>query len=52
MTADKLRVARELYEAREHTTAQIARVLGVSRATLYRHLAPAAPMPDTSPSGG
>ena len=51
MTADKLRVARELYEAREHTTAQIARVLGVSRATLYRHLAPAAPTPDTSPSG-
>jgi DNA invertase Pin-like site-specific DNA recombinase len=52
MTADKLRVARELYEAREHTTAQIARVLGVSRATLYRHLAPAAPRPNTSPSGG
>jgi len=52
MTAEKLRVARELYEAREHTTAQIARVLGVSRATLYRHLAPAAPRPNTSPSGG
>jgi DNA invertase Pin-like site-specific DNA recombinase len=41
MTAEKLRVARELYDAREHTTAQIAAVLGVSRATLYRHLAPA-----------
>jgi DNA invertase Pin-like site-specific DNA recombinase len=52
MTAEKLRVGRELYEAREHTTAQIARVLGVSRATLYRHLAPAAPRPNTSPSGG
>jgi DNA invertase Pin-like site-specific DNA recombinase len=52
MTAEKLRVARELYEAREHTTAQIARVLGVSRATLYRHLAPAAPRPNTSPSAG
>jgi len=52
MTAEKLRAARELYEAREHTTAQIARVLGVSRATLYRHLAPAAPRPNTSPSGG
>ncbi|MGH2715856.1 MAG: recombinase family protein [Thermoleophilaceae bacterium] len=49
MTAEKLRVARELYEAREHTTAQIARVLGVSRATLYRHLAPA---PKASLSGG
>jgi DNA invertase Pin-like site-specific DNA recombinase len=50
MTAEKLRVARELYEAREHTTAQIARVLGVSRATLYRHLAPASPT--ASPSNG
>jgi DNA invertase Pin-like site-specific DNA recombinase len=51
MTAEKLRVARELYDAREHTTAQIARVLGVSRATLYRHLTPAAPTPETSTSG-
>src|SRR5512144_2857526 len=32
MTVEKLRVARELYDAREHTTAQIAAVLGVSRA--------------------
>jgi DNA invertase Pin-like site-specific DNA recombinase len=48
MTADKLRVARELYEAREHTAAQIADVLGVSRATLYRHLAPVAPTRETS----
>jgi DNA invertase Pin-like site-specific DNA recombinase len=36
MTAEKLRAARALYDAREHTTAQIAEVLGVSRATLYR----------------
>jgi DNA invertase Pin-like site-specific DNA recombinase len=48
MTAEKLRVARELYDAREHTTAQIAAVLGVSRATLYRHLAPATPTPADS----
>jgi DNA invertase Pin-like site-specific DNA recombinase len=48
MTAEKLRVARELYDAREHTTAQIAAVLGVSRATLYRHLAPATPTPAES----
>jgi DNA invertase Pin-like site-specific DNA recombinase len=51
MTAEKLRVARELYGAREHTTAQIAAVLGVSRATLYRHLAPAASTVETSASG-
>lgn len=49
MTAEKLRVARELYDAREHTTAQIAEVLGVSRATLYRHLA--APRAEASASG-
>jgi DNA-binding transcriptional ArsR family regulator len=48
MTAAKLRVARELYDAREHTAAQIAEVLGVSRATLYRHLAPAAPKAEAS----
>ena len=51
MTAEKLRVARELYDAREHTTAQIAEVLGVSRATLYRHLAPAAPRAEASARG-
>jgi DNA invertase Pin-like site-specific DNA recombinase len=39
LSGDKLRVARELYAAGEHTTAQIAELLGVSRATLYRHLA-------------
>jgi len=28
-----------MYDSHEHTTAKIAEVLGVSRATLYRHLA-------------
>ena len=40
MTPDKLRVARAMCAAREHTIAQIAEVLGVSRATVYRHLDP------------
>lgn len=42
MTADKLSVAREMYGSRQHTVAQIAAVLGVSRATVYRHLTPQA----------
>lgn len=44
MTAEKLSVARAMYDSREHTTAKIAEVLGVSRATLYRHLAVARPV--------
>lgn len=39
MTPTKLAVAREMVEAGEHTMAEIARTLGVGRATLYRHLA-------------
>ncbi len=38
MTPDKLATARKLYEAREHTVAQIGEIVGVSPATLYRHL--------------
>jgi DNA invertase Pin-like site-specific DNA recombinase len=38
MSAEKLAVAQAMYDSREHTTAKIAEVLGVSRATLYRHL--------------
>jgi DNA invertase Pin-like site-specific DNA recombinase len=41
MTADKLAVARQLYAAGEHTVAAIAATLGVSRASIYRHLQPA-----------
>jgi len=36
MTPDKIRHARRLYEEREHTVAQIAAVLGVSRSSIYR----------------
>jgi DNA invertase Pin-like site-specific DNA recombinase len=40
MTPEKLAVAREMYEAKQHTVETIAKTIGVSRATLYRHLEP------------
>jgi DNA invertase Pin-like site-specific DNA recombinase len=42
MTPDKVRLARQLYASREHTVASIASTLGVSRASIYRHLGPGA----------
>ena len=39
MSGEQVTVARAMYDSHEHTTAKIAEVLGVSRATLYRHLA-------------
>lgn len=39
MTEDKVRVAREMYASREYTVEAIAKTLGVSRKTIYRHLA-------------
>lgn len=38
MTADKLAVAREMYASGEHTVSAIAETVGVSRASIYRHL--------------
>jgi DNA invertase Pin-like site-specific DNA recombinase len=38
LTPHKKAVARRLYEDKEHTVAEIAKVLGVSRATIYRNL--------------
>ena len=38
MTPEKLSVARQMYEGREHTLAAIGAVVGVSRSTLYRYL--------------
>lgn len=41
MDADKAERARRMYASGEHSVAEIAAVLGVSRATVYRHLPPA-----------
>jgi DNA invertase Pin-like site-specific DNA recombinase len=38
MTAHKLQVAREMYRSGQYTVAGIAEALGVSRASIYRHL--------------
>ena len=45
MTQQKVAVARQLHEGRQHTVAAIAEKLGVSRVTIYRHLASASPPP-------
>lgn len=42
MTPDKIAVARQMYDSKQHTLDAIAKVVGVSRATIYRHLEPAA----------
>jgi DNA invertase Pin-like site-specific DNA recombinase len=39
MTPEKVTVARQLYDARELKVEEIAQTLGVSRKTIYRHLA-------------
>ena len=39
MTPAKAATARQLYDAREHTVAQIAEIVGVSRSTVHRALA-------------
>jgi DNA invertase Pin-like site-specific DNA recombinase len=39
MTPQKVKVAREMYAAREHTVEEIAKIIGVSRKTVYRYLA-------------
>jgi len=40
MTPEKIAVARQMYDSREHTVEAIAKTLGVSRKTIYRHLDP------------
>jgi len=38
MTEPKIKLAREMYASRQYTVAAIASALGVSRASIYRHL--------------
>jgi DNA invertase Pin-like site-specific DNA recombinase len=41
LTGNKPQVARELYASGQYTVAAIAKTLGVSRASIYRHLSKA-----------
>ena len=38
MTPQKVKVARKMYDSQEHTVEEIAKTVGVSRKTIYRHL--------------
>lgn len=40
MPPDKVAAARQMYDSKDYTVEAIARVLGVSRASIYRHLTP------------
>jgi predicted transcriptional regulator len=40
LTAHKLQVAQEMFASGQYTVAVIAKTLGVSRASIYRHLGP------------
>lgn len=46
MTEDKLASAQQMYDSKEFSLAAIARVIGVSRASLYRHLDQDGELPD------
>jgi DNA invertase Pin-like site-specific DNA recombinase len=50
MSPQKVAVARQLHEGRRHTVAAIAEMLGVSRATIYRHLGSASPTSTRAPA--
>ena len=38
MTPEKVKLAREMYDAHEYSVEKIAETIGVSRMTVYRHL--------------
>lgn len=50
MSPDKVATARQMYDSKEYTVEAIARVLGVSRASIYRHLTD--PDRGAGPAGG
>jgi len=50
MPPDKVATARQMYESKDFTVEAIARVLGVSRASIYRHLVN--PVSAGGPTGG
>lgn len=43
---------RQLYAGGEHTVTEIAKVLGVSRATIYRHLGSVSPRENVAAKAG
>ncbi|MDT0264469.1 helix-turn-helix domain-containing protein [Jatrophihabitans lederbergiae] len=43
LSADQQALLRQLYDQRQHTIAQIASMLGVSRPTVYRYLGAESP---------
>ncbi len=47
-TPEKLKIARSMYASREHDVASIARVVGVSRASVYRALGSSDPQEPTA----
>ena len=46
MTPTKIALARQMYDAQQHSLAEIAKTLGVSRASIYRHLGRTATAPN------
>jgi len=50
MTPDKVATARRMYDSKDYTVEAIAKVLAVSRASIYRHLDPAKPGGDSAKS--
>lgn len=52
MTRTRVAQARAMYDTREHTVQTIAETFGVTRATIYRHLAPRDPLQDAAQGQG